>query len=151
MIEKLLFRIARWCLRRLKYDKLEEGKGCVLVFSSPSKDDVYQVELDYGDHSKTYFVSFENVHKFILASARLHYYPGVNPHNGGQTVRIKEIRINKLQVTGPYWWSAPDLKENFSPGGAVMLEWRLFAKIDPVDVDEDETRWWLDCWLSKTA
>lgn len=67
--------------------------------------------------------------KFVYATLRLHYVPGVNPHNNVHTARASRIVIKYLRASGPYWWSTPHLEKSFDPAGASILSWSQSIEI----------------------
>ena len=76
-----------------------------------------------GGGCSEHIVKTTDLAKFIEASQRLHYEPGINPHNGKVTARLSCIEVSKLVSGGPYWWSTPSLKENGDPDGVEVFFW----------------------------
>lgn len=72
--------------------------------------------------TRTQLVHKDHVARFKAAMLELHYAPGVNPHNGGATTPVGEIRVYTLRTTGPYWHTTPGLTDNGNPAGAVLIE-----------------------------
>jgi len=80
--------------------------------------------FDLEDESRNveHVVEDGDVVDLARASLELHYKPGRNPANNKPTAKLLYLILNRLQPTGPYWWSTPGLEE--SPKGAVVWEWR---------------------------
>lgn len=85
--------------------------------------DLRVVSLDFHSGSTTeHIVLSAHVDRLVAASKRLHFRPGVNPHNGNETSRIWRIRVSELRANGPYWWATPNLNENGDPAGAFIIQ-----------------------------
>lgn len=84
-------------------------KNVVLIFENNSRSE--------------YIIREDELETFLKASIKLHYSPGLNPHNKKRTAILTSIKIGSLVPTGPFWWSTANLKENNNPGGAKIWEW----------------------------
>lgn len=85
--------------------------------------DIRQVTLHFvGGSPGKYLVPLSEVGRFVEASKRLHFRPGVNPHNGGETSKIWKITSAALELRGPFWWTVPDLQKNGDPAGARIVD-----------------------------
>lgn len=71
----------------------------------------------------SYLMAQSDVDVFIEASKRLHWRPGRNPHNGVEAAKIWRISVAEFVITGPFWWSTPDLQNNHDPRGASIIQW----------------------------
>jgi len=75
---------------------------------------------------ESYFTTSHVVHKddldkFIQATKELHVYKGDrNPITGTIPSKLREIRVNTFDPTGPYWWSTPGLTGNDNPEGVTI-------------------------------
>lgn len=88
-------------------------------------DDIRQVTLCFvGGSANTYLVHKDHVDRFVVASKRLHFKPGKNPHNGEGASKIYQITVAALEPGGPFWWSTPDLQNNGDPAGAQIIDAR---------------------------
>lgn len=74
------------------------------------------------DARTSYLIPTNEVEKFIEASKQLHFNPGRNPHNGRKTRRIWRITVAELDLHGPFWWTTPNLRENYDPVGAHTID-----------------------------
>lgn len=85
----------------------------------------------------TYVVALSQLRLFKEATLRLHHSPGINPHNKEKTMSLSRMTIRRLckvreevKADGPFWWSTPNLKENYDHSGAMIFsgvndaEWR---------------------------
>lgn len=91
---------------------------------------ITKICLDFvSGHSSEYFVPEQEAAKFIEASKRLHYAPGINPHNNQPTSKIWRIRKIEMAITGPHWWATPELNRNEDPAGARTIEWHDFLAV----------------------
>ena len=90
-------------------------------------NDLRKVNVYFEKNPSSYIVNKLNLEKFILATKELHFDPGVNPHNKdkGKTAQAKKITVQKLEKTGPYWWSTPGLMHNNDPNGAFIFSWSV--------------------------
>jgi hypothetical protein len=79
------------------------------------------VNWEDDSHASIYLVPKVDLKKFVIAQVKLHFEPGVNPHNGNSTKRISSIWFSELELHGPYWWSTPDLGVNYDPAGAKVI------------------------------
>jgi hypothetical protein len=76
-----------------------------------------------GENSPTtYIIHHEEVDTFVAATRKLHFNPGVNPHNGGKTTVVWHIEVCAITPTGPFWWTTTDLQNNNDPNGATVYE-----------------------------
>ena len=85
--------------------------------------------FDENDKPTTYIVAETQLATFMAALLKLHYEPGVNPHNGGKAAEALCITAAKLQTSGPYWRSVPDLQNNGDPNGAIIFDWEMSPTI----------------------
>lgn len=77
----------------------------------------------YCPHPTKHIVMETDVQMLVDASVKLHYMPGINPHNKVDTARLWEITVAKLGAFKTFWWSQPSLGlEKFSPG-AMVSHW----------------------------
>ncbi len=76
-----------------------------------------------GDLRSEHIIREDELETFLKASIRLHYSPGMNPHNKKRTAVLTSIKIGSLVPTGPFWWSTTNLKENYNPRGAKIWTW----------------------------
>ena len=68
------------------------------------------VFLDFqGGSVAEHIVHEREVDAIVAASIRLHYDPGMNPHNGETAARIWRIRCADFRARGPYWWTEREL------------------------------------------
>ena len=93
-------------------------------FVDPPLSELRQVTVYFTDgrDAHSYLVHQSEVDKFVAACKRLHVAPGVNPHNGMQCAKACKITVAPLCAHGPYWWSTPNLRENFDPAGARVID-----------------------------
>jgi hypothetical protein len=85
--------------------------------------EIRKVTLNYvKSPPSTYLIPAAEVERFIEASKRLHWRPGVNPHNGNSTARIWQITVAELKFQGPYWWTTLGLQTNGDPAGAHIVD-----------------------------
>jgi len=87
-------------VRVLRYDSFEEDQ-------KPSENIVAESQLA----------------AFLSATLTLHFEPGYNPHSGGACSKALCITAEKLETSGPYWWSTPGVQDNGDPDGAVIFHW----------------------------
>lgn len=85
-----------------------------------------RVELHW-EHDKeptVHIVSEQELQILIKATVKLHHHPGVNPHiRNARTSQVAKITVQKLEPSGPYWWSTPNLQEDGDPNGATLWSW----------------------------
>jgi hypothetical protein len=74
-------------------------------------------------HSSTIILLSDHVGRFAEATVKLHWDPGVNPHNGNQTAVLGAMTVHELWQSGPYWHTTPDLQNNNDPAGAIQFDW----------------------------
>ena len=86
--------------------------------------DIRKVTVYYFDSSDSHLVHKDGVEAFIEAQVKLHFEPGVNPHNQKPTKKIWKITASALTWDGPFWWSTPDLMNNGDPAGVKILDGR---------------------------
>lgn len=82
-----------------------------------------------------YYMHKSQVETFVSALVALHHEPGVNPHTGGKTSPLWEIKVCGLETDAKsYWWCDPALKSNDSPCGARInqAKWAILAPTDRV-------------------
>ena len=85
--------------------------------------DLRVIELTFASHTtQTHFVHRDDVDKFIVAIKRLHLDHCVNPHSGHETAKVVRIRVGAMKWKGPFWWSTPDLKQNYDPSGVQLID-----------------------------
>lgn len=109
--------------------------------TDPRLSEIRKVELAFhGTSPSSYLVLESEVERFVEACKRLHYKPGVNPHNGAQTAKLWKISVGPLEFNGPYWWTVPSLARNDDPDGARIIDCYggKVVFIDPDDEDEDD-------------
>jgi len=77
-----------------------------------------------GDHPRQalYHMHYSQVARFVEATVRLHHTPGINPHTQGKTDRLWRIEVCDFTLTGPFWWTTPDLQNNHDPAGAQLID-----------------------------
>lgn len=86
--------------------------------------EIKKVTVTFEDKSQSEFLILDSeLECFIKANVRLHYKPGKNPHAHGQVTKIISIAVSDLKPTGPYWWSTPNLKDNYNKRGARIWNW----------------------------
>lgn len=95
---------------------------CIVQASDLRQVTLYWVTVT-GGNSTNYIVLAEDLERMVIATKKLHNEPGINPHNGVKTVKIGAIVSQPLKATGPYWWSTPDLQNNYDPRGARIWTW----------------------------
>lgn len=78
------------------------------------------VEYLFQDNSTYHkeIVHRNEVDEFCEALLRLHYEPGVNPHNNGKTAKIIAINVLRCEPRGAFWWTSPSLD---GEDGAMMF------------------------------
>lgn len=88
----------------------------------------FEGESRIGLHLEQY-IPLKDVGAFLEAAHRLHFRPGINPHNRKVTARLKKIEVFPTTLTvadcnvqGPFWWTTPDLRRNYDPNGALILD-----------------------------
>lgn len=102
--------------------------------------DVRQVTLHFVEGAgSTFLVPLAEVGRFVEASKRLHFKPGINPHNGVNTSKIWKITSASLECRGPFWWTVPDLQNNGDPAGARIIDGGV-EKTEWID-SETVNRW----------
>ncbi len=83
--------------------------------------DLRVVSIDWKDGNSTeHIVIAEQLDVFLEACKRLHFRPGINPHNGVETARMWRLRVAELRAYGPYWWAKPGLDETPSDGAFTI-------------------------------
>ncbi len=99
----------------------KQEPGAILLW------DLRQVTLVFVDGSTTSHIVHKNdVERLVSASIKLHGYPGLNPHNGNKTAKARQIYVEQaLRVTGPHWWSTPNLRDNYDRSGASVYHWSV--------------------------
>lgn len=95
--------------------------------ADPKLSQIRRVTVHYAEGSPfeqlpSYLIPEREVAKFVEATKRLHFDPGVNPHNRQQTRKIWKITVARLQLMGPFWWTTPNLQENDDPAGAHTID-----------------------------
>jgi len=70
---------------------------------------------------RVYFVSKKDVDNMITATFRLHYEPGINPHNNKKADKIKMLKI-ELPTKHSYWWTSADLTDQNPEQKAEIFE-----------------------------
>lgn len=86
--------------------------------------DVRQVTIYFYDGSHQFLIHKDGIEAFVEAQVKLHFEPGVNPHNQNKTKKIWKITSSELSYDGPFWWSTPDLMKNGDPAGVKILDGR---------------------------
>lgn len=93
-----------------KVDPLQANRLGGASLDRVAAADLRVVTLDWVNGVPTeHIVIADQVDAFVEACKRLHFDPGVNPHNGGSAARIWRLRVAELRAYGPYWWAQPDL------------------------------------------
>ena len=92
--------------------------------------DLRRVELHWESLGEpaVYVVSEQELQRFIKATVKLHHHPGINPHvkdRDAKTAQVAKITAQRLKPSGPYWWSTPNLQENYDPNGAILWDWDI--------------------------
>jgi len=83
--------------------------------------DLRIVSLDWKNGGTTeHIVIAAQLDVFIEACKRLHFNPGVNPHNGAETAHIWRLRVAEMRAYGPYWWARPQLGVTPSDGAFTL-------------------------------
>jgi len=88
-----------------------------------SKRELVLVRLHFPASSQEHIMQRSDVKKFVEASLKLHFEPGINPHNKVKTTKIWMITQDSLKSLGRFWWSTPDLMKNEDPNGAEIWGW----------------------------
>ena len=106
-------------IRRLVHESIEQ-----IPEADPRMPNRVTLGFDLEDESKNidYLVGDDDIVDLAQASLELHYKPGRNPATGQPARKLLYLVLNRLQPTGPYWWSTPGLEE--SAKGAVVWDWR---------------------------
>ena len=97
-------------------------EGTILV------SDLRMVVKHYQDssHSSEDIVHVDDVDAYVEAAVRLHFNPGINPHSGGETMKIERIMLGTPHFSGPYWHTTPSLQhEDANENGAATLSWNF--------------------------
>jgi hypothetical protein len=68
-----------------------------------------------------HIVHESHVDRFVRATLRLHYAPGINPHAGVRVAVARSITVGKIVAGGPYWWSTPSLQRQDETAGAIIF------------------------------
>lgn len=85
--------------------------------------EIHKVTLHFLDGPPTsYLIPAGDVDKFVVASKRLHWRPGRNPHSKTETSKVWQITVGEMKLRGPFWWTVPDLMENDDPAGAHIID-----------------------------
>lgn len=85
--------------------------------------DVRQVKLYWIKSAPTdYMVLSSEVDTFVEATKRLHWKPGINPHNKHECSKIWRITVAPLDFRGPFWWTVPDLQNDNDPLGSRIID-----------------------------
>jgi len=69
----------------------------------------FRTEAGKMPDTQTHLMHKDYVDEFKKASIKLHYSPGVNPHNGNKTAKIDRIEVRALEPQKPYWWARESL------------------------------------------
>jgi len=84
---------------------------------------VAQVLLTFEDNSQqTRLIPRVDVDMFFEAALKLHHNPGVNPHSGLSTTKLRAMAAYTLRLDGPYWWTMPSLDTNGDQRGARVFQ-----------------------------
>lgn len=100
---------------------------------------VTTVRSDGLIHIAEYVVHKDEVDKIVEAQKRLHYSPGINPHNGNKTAEALSIDVCEFTATGPFWWSTPDLQNNKDSAGAIVMA-RDYVRVNVWSKDKEEAK-----------
>lgn len=60
------------------------------------------------------------VETLLEAMLKLHFEPGINPHNGKKAAELMEVRVAEPQIGEPLWWTSPSLGSK-DPAGARIV------------------------------
>ncbi len=84
--------------------------------------DLRQIFVLFVDNTdKTYLVKKKDVTHMIESLIRLHIEPGINPYNGGTTLGIKKISLERPTINS-YWWTSADLTTRDPTKMAEIIE-----------------------------
>lgn len=88
---------------------------------------IRQVKLYWvvGGGASTYLVLASEIDRFVEATKKLHWLPGINPHvkdRDNSCAKIWRITVAEMAFRGPFWWTVPDLKNNNDPRGARIID-----------------------------
>lgn len=119
--------------------------------------DFRKIEVYYvGSSPASYLLHVDDIDKFVKATVKLHFKPGINPHQTDKRARkcakIWKIEVQKLGFKGPYWWTMPNLGCNDETDGARILDGEIIgakeafldrAYVDRLNAEEDamEDEW----------
>lgn len=124
--------------------------------------DIRKVEVYFvGSSPSSYLVHVDDVAKFVEATKRLHFDPGVNPHQtdkrAAKCAKIWKIEVQTLGFKGPYWWTMPSLGVGDDRNGARILDGEIVgakegfldqAYVDRLDAEEDAME---DAWERRNS
>lgn len=120
--------------------------------------DIRKVEVHWveGRPSTSYLIHVDEIDKFVEATKRLHFKPGINPHQTDRKARkcakIWRIDVQKLVFKEPYWWTTPDLGVSGKMVGARIIDGEIVgaeeafidqAYVDRINAEEDAME---DAW-----
>ena len=111
---------------------------------NPRMSEIRKVVSYYvGGGRDVHFVLESELELMLDAIQKLHFSPGINPHNGQKTAMIFAIEVEAYvpDISHPYWWSCPSLNED--KNGATVLQFvsvkRLEFNYTPSEVTEGPT------------
>lgn len=79
------------------------------------------VHFEKGEPSE-YMIVKQELNAFIKATIHLHHNPGKNPHSENPVAKLQRIEVSKPQISGPYWWTVPNLQNNNDRKGAHIID-----------------------------
>jgi hypothetical protein len=68
-----------------------------------------------------YIVHEDHVERFVKATVRLHYAPGINPHAGVRLRVTRKVTVAEFEAQGPFWWTTPSTPSFVSQGMLVKV------------------------------
>lgn len=71
----------------------------------------------------------------VAALVRLHFDPGVNPHNGRPAAKLFQVRVATPSLNGGFWWTGPSLKDDGAPR-ARCVAWSTSVAWDRGEHDD---------------
>lgn len=80
-------------------------------------------------------VPADEVPLLVEALRRLHHEPGVNPHSGRPTARLKRVRVGTAALHDGYWWTGPTLQDEGPK--ARVVSWRFDVVWDQSPIEDE--------------